>query len=368
MKLTINLMQLDNDGCDLLTVNNHVKTYLCKNYGGYTAVTCEGGWVSDNGTLYKDKGELVTVYVTGKTDRTEAVNKMKHIARLYQIKAHQESVLITINDKALFIQQLTKGDKIMKLLDIVNKTQLQAQMVWLSQDYNPGELDLFRGAYNWFDNHGAILNGNQCTLLKDELKHLTYTHVFIDDNKRKYLYLVYKNANSGNTKKFIPLFENVVIETVKHYQRVNNTGTNINVLIGAYGKKDVYGQAIYNPLINNATILINASEFVYLYKTNPEYAMMKIRNTIFHELKHVSQFLFNQYEDTIGQIGTKVVNLKSLFYEKDNELELNQIENLARIFSYEEYYLSKSELDARLFAGLFYPDPREPVYSVITNF
>lgn len=256
----------------------------------------------------------------------------------------------------------------MKLLDVVNKTQLQAQMVWLSQDYKPGELDLFRGAYNWFDKHGAVLNGNQCTLLKDELKHLTYTHAFIDDNKRKHLYIVYKNANSGNTKKFIPLFENVVIDTIKHYQRVNNTGTNINVLIGSYGKKGVYGQAIYNLVINNATILINASEFVYLYKTDPDYAITKIKNTIFHELKHVSQFLFNQYEDTIGQIGTKVVNLKSLFYEKDNELELNQIENLARIFSYEEYYLSKSELDARLFAGLFYPDSREPVYSVITNF
>lgn len=256
----------------------------------------------------------------------------------------------------------------MKLTDIVNKTQLQAQMVWLSQDYNPVELDLFKGAYNWFDNHGALLNGKQCNLLKDELKHLTYTHAIIDDNKRKHLYIVYKNANSGNTKKFIPLFENVVIDTIKHYQRVNNTGTNINVLIGAYGKKGVYGQAIYNPLINNATILINASEFVYLYKINPEYARMKIKNTIFHELKHVSQFLFNQYEDNLDEIGTKITNMKKVFFEKDSELELNQIENLARIYSYDEYYLSKSELDARLFAGLFYPDPREPVYSVITNF
>lgn len=103
MKLTINLMNLDNDGKDLSAVNNHVKTYLCKNYGGYSAVPCEGGWVSDNGTLYKDKGEMVTVYVTGKVDRADAVAKMKYIARMYQLKAHQESVLITINDKALFI-------------------------------------------------------------------------------------------------------------------------------------------------------------------------------------------------------------------------------------------------------------------------
>lgn len=103
MKLTINLLNYDNEINDLFDINNTVKKMLCKHYGGYTSVKRSGGWVSDGGVLFEDTGELVTVYVTGKANRANAVKQMKRIARLYRIKARQECVLITINDKALFI-------------------------------------------------------------------------------------------------------------------------------------------------------------------------------------------------------------------------------------------------------------------------
>lgn len=99
MKLTINLMNLDNNGKDLTNVNNKLKKLICSEYGGYTAIACEGGWVSDGGVLYKDKGELLIVYVEDKSK----VKKFKQLAFGYKVSAQQESVLITINDKAVFI-------------------------------------------------------------------------------------------------------------------------------------------------------------------------------------------------------------------------------------------------------------------------
>lgn len=99
MKLSINLMQRDNDGKDLANVNNKFKALICGEYGGYSAIPCEGGWLSDGGILYKDKGELLIVFVEDKSK----VKKFKQLAYGYKISAQQEAVLITINDEMLFI-------------------------------------------------------------------------------------------------------------------------------------------------------------------------------------------------------------------------------------------------------------------------
>lgn len=100
MKLTINIMNLDNNGRDLAKVNNNTKTILCAKFGGYSAVPCEGGWLSDGGVLYKDKGELVTVFTD---DNKDNLKQFKLIAWSYKVAAEQESVLISVNDKPVFM-------------------------------------------------------------------------------------------------------------------------------------------------------------------------------------------------------------------------------------------------------------------------
>lgn len=256
----------------------------------------------------------------------------------------------------------------MKITDIVNNTSIQAQMVWLSQDDERRSLDLLGGSVKWFECHGAVLSNAQLDILCKELKHLSFKHAFVDNTLNQHIYLVYKNANSGNTKKFKALFEDVVLDTIKHYQQVNNINKNINVLIGAYGKKGVYGQSIYNAFTNNATILINASEFVREYKADESFSKLKLQNTIFHELKHVSQSLYGQYKQGLDELGTKLASLKSTYLQDDNDHDYMGYENLVTIQCDSEYYLSKDELDARLFAGKYYPVTSEPVYGTVVKY
>lgn len=256
----------------------------------------------------------------------------------------------------------------MKISDIVNNTNIQAQMVWLSQDDETRSLNLLGGSVKWFESHGAVLSNAQLNILSNELKHLSFKHVFVDETLNQHIYLVYKNANSGNTKKFKALFEDLVLDTIKHYQQVNNINKNINVLIGAYGKKGVYGQSIYNAFTNNATILINASEFVREYKADDSFSKLKLQNTIFHELKHVSQSLYHQYKQGLDELGTKLASLRSGYFDNEDDHDFMGFSNLITIQNDSEYYLSKDELDARLFAGKYYPVTSEPVYGTVVKY
>lgn len=101
-KVEIIIPQNNNQGGSLESVIDGVKTNFCNVFGGYTAISAEGGWVSNDGHLFK---EPVTVIFSAATkDKDSDAKILVAIAQDVLAITDQLAVFISIDGQAQIIE------------------------------------------------------------------------------------------------------------------------------------------------------------------------------------------------------------------------------------------------------------------------
>ncbi|AVX04365.1 hypothetical protein MXMO3_01840 [Maritalea myrionectae] len=101
-KVEIIIPQNNNQGESLSPVIDGVKANFCNVFGGYTAIDAEGGWISNDGELFK---EPVTVIFSAATqDKNADAEILVAIAQDVLAITDQLAVFISIDGQAQIIE------------------------------------------------------------------------------------------------------------------------------------------------------------------------------------------------------------------------------------------------------------------------
>ncbi|WP_299349251.1 molybdenum cofactor biosynthesis protein MoaE [uncultured Maritalea sp.] len=101
-KVEIIIPKQNNSGESLAAVTDGVKANFCNVFGGYTAIDAEGGWVSNDGTLFK---EPVTIIFSAATkDKSADADLLIAIAKDVLAITDQLAVFVSIDGQAEIIE------------------------------------------------------------------------------------------------------------------------------------------------------------------------------------------------------------------------------------------------------------------------
>ena len=101
-KVEIIIPKMNNSGESLDLVAEGVKRNFCNLFGGYTAIDAEGGWVSNEGTLFKEP--VTVIYSAASKDKSKDAELLLAIAKNVLAITDQEAVFVSIDGQAEIIE------------------------------------------------------------------------------------------------------------------------------------------------------------------------------------------------------------------------------------------------------------------------
>lgn len=101
IEFAIHLVQFDNQGQSLESLNNKTLMIVAKTFGGFTVTEGRGGWVNESGRLFDEPILRVTIACENTPENS---GKLKQIAINYKEAASQEAVYIRgYNNQVTFV-------------------------------------------------------------------------------------------------------------------------------------------------------------------------------------------------------------------------------------------------------------------------
>lgn len=101
-KVEIIIPKFNNSGESLENVADGVKANFCNLFGGYTAIDAEGGWISNNGKLFKES--VTVIYSAASKDKSADAELLIAIAKDVLAITDQEAVFVSIDGQAEIIE------------------------------------------------------------------------------------------------------------------------------------------------------------------------------------------------------------------------------------------------------------------------
>lgn len=99
----IHLVNVDNDGNSLHTVNTKFKEDLLKIFGGFTQVDAHGCWMGDDGKVYSDS--VQRIIISAAPDKLSLHGKLA-LCTMYAKDAKQKCVYTVIDGDVYFVEPM----------------------------------------------------------------------------------------------------------------------------------------------------------------------------------------------------------------------------------------------------------------------